>query len=93
MLIQAQIKVILLIHIFQMVRCKSSSDIALTAASKLSLDALSKSLPDSPEKFMAEPEKRRRQINWDKHSTIVFPVVAATFNCIYWVFYLILNKN
>ena len=55
------------------------------------------SLPPSPAKdqtkWQEEESTKRHKINWDKHSTMIFPVLAISFNCVYWVFYLYIDKK
>ena len=84
-----------------MTRCKSTISLPSTSKSQfplqLSPNNIPHSLPHSPSKVpngtIPEDHLRHHQINWDKHSTILFPALATTFNCIYWMFYLYLDKE
>ena len=86
-----------------MTHCKSNMSLPMVpTTSKHHLPPLSpcpvtNSLPPSPAKDPkwepAEEPPKHHRINWDKHSTMIFPVLAISFNCVYWVFYLYLDKK
>lgn len=84
----------------QMTHCKSNISLPTTSKSPfpmhLSPNNIAQSLPPSPTKqpnWTPLEEPPHHKINWDKHATTLFPVLAATFNCIYWVYYLYLDKK
>ena len=90
------IKMIILYNIFfQMTHCKSTLSLPTSTVSKFNLPVHNSAENINPSHSPIQPETtpQEHRINWDKHSTVIFPFLAITFNCFYWVYYLYLNKK